>query len=288
MKNDIQKAVEILKSGGIVIFPTDTAFGIGCRIDNKQAIEKLFKIRKRPEGKATPVLVDGIEMTQDYLLPIPEEVKQKLIEKYWPGALTIILPCKTDKIPKLVRGGGDTLGVRMPNSEIVLSLIRGVGVPILGPSANFHGEKTPYELKDLNSRLVKLVDYVITNQSKSGEKVSTIIDCSIKPWKILRKGATKISNSILLIDTSSNEKIIIGLRINGQEYAAHQKIDHNQTQLILSAIDNILNKNKISLEDLNAIEVQKEKGSLTGIRVGMAIANIFSFLLKIPVFGKMN
>ncbi|MEK7450537.1 MAG: hypothetical protein AAB662_01195 [Patescibacteria group bacterium] len=92
----------------------------------------------------------------------------------------------------------------------------------------------------------------------------------------------------LIIDTSSNEEIIIGLRINGQEEIAQQKIDHNQTQLILLAINSILNKNKISVKDLNAIEIQKGKGSLTGIRVGMAIANTFSFLLKIPVYGKIN
>lgn len=92
----------------------------------------------------------------------------------------------------------------------------------------------------------------------------------------------------LIIDTSSNEKIIIGLRTNGQEHIVQQKIDHNQTQLILSTIDSLLKKNKISLKDLNAIKVQKGKGSLTGIRVGMAIANTFSFLLKIPVYGKMD
>lgn len=92
----------------------------------------------------------------------------------------------------------------------------------------------------------------------------------------------------LIIDTSSNKQIIIGLRANGQEYIGYQKISPNQTHLILSAIDSLLKKNNISLKALNAIEVQKGKGSLTGIRVGMAIANTFSFLLKIPVYGKMN
>lgn len=288
MENDIQKAIQVLKSGGIVIFPTDTAFGIGCRIDDEKAIGRLFNIRKRPMNQPVPVLVDSMEMAQDYLLPIPKEVKQKLIKKYWPGALTIVLQNRTDKVPSLVRGGGNNLGVRMPNNKITLSLIKGVGVPILGPSANFHGEKTPYELKDLDPELIKLVDCVVTNQDKSGEKASTVIDCSTKSWQILRKGATEISNLTLLIDTSSSKQIIIGLRTNGQEHIEHQKIDHNQTQLILSAIDSILRKNKMSLKELNAIEVQKGKGSLTGIRVGMAIANTFSFLLKIPVYGKTN
>lgn len=193
MDKNIQKAIEILKEGGIVIFPTDTAFGIGCRIDNEKAIERLFDIRKRPRNQPVSVLVDSIEMAQDYLLPISEEVQQKLIKKYWPGALTIILQSRIDKVSNLVRGGGNNLGVRMPNNKITLSLIKGAGVPILGPSANFHGERTPYQIKDLNPKLIKLVDYVITSQDKSGEKASTVIDCSKKPWQILRKGAVRIN-----------------------------------------------------------------------------------------------
>ena len=193
MKRDIDKAIGVLNKGGIVIFPTDTAFGIGCRIDNKKSIERLFRIRKRPKNKPTPVLVDSIEMAQKYLLPITdEEVRNNLMKKYWPGALSIILPCKADKVDKLVRGEGNTLGVRMPNHKIALSLIRGVGLPILGPSANFQGDKTPYNLKDLDPKLVKLVDYVLSGDTGFKKLPSTVIDCSKKPWKILRKGAVKL------------------------------------------------------------------------------------------------
>ncbi|MDP3988348.1 MAG: L-threonylcarbamoyladenylate synthase, partial [Candidatus Levybacteria bacterium] len=155
--DNINKAIKILKEGGIIIFPTDTAFAIGCRIDNEKAVERLFKIRKRPQNQAVPVLVDTVKMAQDFLVSIPKEVIDKLVEPYWPGALTIILPCKTDKVPYLVRGLGQTLGVRIPNHPIARKIIREVGVPILGPSANFHGEKTPYKFKDLNSELKKLV-----------------------------------------------------------------------------------------------------------------------------------
>ncbi len=193
MQNDIQKAIQVLKDGGIVIFPTDTAFGIGCRIDDERATERLFNIRKRPKTQPAPVLVNSMEMARNYLLPIQKEVSEKLMQKYWPGALTIILQSRIDKVPSLVLGGGNNLGVRMPNNKATLSLIKGVGVPILGPSANFHGEKTPYEFKDLDPELIKLVDYVVASQDKSGEKASTVIDCSIKPWKILRKGAVDLT-----------------------------------------------------------------------------------------------
>lgn len=192
MENNLEKAIEVLKNGGIIIFPTDTAFAIGCRIDNEESVKRLFEIRKRPKTKATPVLVDTVKMAQDYLQPIPKEVIDKLIEPYWPGALTIILGCNKKKIPELVRGKGETLGIRIPNHKVARAIIRGVGVPILGPSANFHGEKTPYKFEDLDPELVKLVDFVVPGECPVGQ-ASTVIDCTSKPWRIIREGAIKIS-----------------------------------------------------------------------------------------------
>lgn len=193
--NEINKAIGILKNGGIVIFPTDTAFGIGCAVDDEKAVWKLFEIRRRPKDKAVPVLVDSIEMAREYLEEIPNGVLD-LMNKYWPGALTIVLPCKIDKVPKLARGGGSTIGVRLPNSSIIQEIIKGVGVPILGSSANFNGEKTPYRFEDLNPDLVTLSDYIIKGSTlarvEPSTNVSTVIDCSVTPWKILRQGAINL------------------------------------------------------------------------------------------------
>ena len=187
----IKQASKILNQGGIIIFPTDTAFGVGCRMDKPEVVERLFKIRQRPENQAVPVLVNSIEMVQGYLKPIPHNVK-KLMEKYWPGALTVILPCRIEKVPTLVRGGGQTLGVRMPKHDIPLSIIYSIGVPILGPSANFHGQPTPYRYEDLDPELVKLVDFVVPGDCPIS-MASTVIDCSGKPWKIIRQGKVIIT-----------------------------------------------------------------------------------------------
>lgn len=188
---EVEKAIEVLNNSGIVIFPTDTAFGVGCRIDSEKSVERLFKIRRRPENQAVPVLVSSLEMAADYVQDISNEVQEKLIKKHWPGALTIIFKCKKEKVPPLVRGGGQTLGVRIPDHKTVLSIIEGVGVPILGPSANFSGERTPYEFRSLNADLLKKVDYVVRGETQTG-KVSTVIDVTKKPWKILREGAVKL------------------------------------------------------------------------------------------------
>ena len=190
LRNELSsKAIGILKRGGIVVFPTDTAFGVGCRIDDEEAVERLFKIRRRPQDQAVPVLVDSIEMAQKYLQPIPKEVL-KLMEKYWPGALTLILPCKLELVPEVVRGAGRTLGIRWSDHPTAQSLIKEVGVPILGPSANFSGAKTPYKYEDLDPEFLKKVDFVLPGKCPLG-MASTVIDCSKKPWKIIRQGALR-------------------------------------------------------------------------------------------------
>ena len=189
--DNIKKATEVLKRGGIVIFPTDTAFGIGCRMDNVQSVKRLFGIRKRPQSQAVPVLIDSIAMAEDYLQSFPQAVLDKLVKPYWPGALTIVLQSKTNKVQELVRGYGTTIGVRIPDYPVLLEIIKELGVPILGPSANFHGDKTPYSFNDLNPELVSLVDYVLEGECPL-HQVSTVIDCSKEPWKILRKGVLDI------------------------------------------------------------------------------------------------
>lgn len=188
MNSDVQQAIAILKQGGIVIFPTDTAFGIGCRIDDEEAVKRLFTLRKRPETKATPVLVSSLKMAENYLEPVAADIIEKLIKPYWPGALTIVLSATTENLSSLVRGGTNTLGLRVPDHLTTLEIINGVGLPIIGTSANFSGEKTPFAFEDLDTELVKLVDYVVSGVCHQ-KQASTVIDCSVTPWKILRQGA---------------------------------------------------------------------------------------------------
>jgi L-threonylcarbamoyladenylate synthase len=186
----VKKATEVLKDGGIVIFPTDTAFGIGCRIDDEAAVKRLFAVRRRPEEKAPPVLVGSLEMAQAYLQPVSQDVIDQLVKPFWPGALTIVLQCQVDKVLPMVRKN-DTLGVRVPDHATTLAMINGLGVPIIGSSANFPSEKTPYNFEDLDPELVKLVDYVVPGTCKA-QLASTVIDVTQKPWKILRQGPIQI------------------------------------------------------------------------------------------------
>jgi L-threonylcarbamoyladenylate synthase len=191
MQNSVQKAISILKQGGIVIYPTDTAFGIGCRLDDEEAVDRLYEIRKRDKNKASPVLASSLHMLEPFLQTVPQRVIDQLIKSFWPGALTIVLKAKPEKIPANARGGTDTLGVRVPNHLTALEIIAGVGVPILGTSANFPGEKTPFHIRDLDPELVEQVDMVVEGECQL-KKASTVIDCTELEWKILRQGAVDL------------------------------------------------------------------------------------------------
>ena len=191
MENHVKRAVEALNTGRIIIFPTDTAFGIGCRIDNRDAVDKLFEIRKRPLVQATPVLVDSVDMALAYYLQ-PNDIVRRFMRDYWPGALTIVAPCKTDLVYSPIRGGGKTIGLRMPNNQTIIQIIKAAGVPVLGPSANFHGSSTPYALTDLDPQLMKLVDYVVPGVCSVGQ-ASTVVDCSVESYTIIRQGAVQLS-----------------------------------------------------------------------------------------------
>lgn len=196
MKSDLEKAINILNQGGILIYPTDTAFGIGCRIDNHQAVDHLFNLRKRPRSMAMPVLVSSVTMALNYL-SAPSSIVRHLMERYWPGALTIVAPARQELIYGLIRGGRETIGLRMPNHLDILAVIEAIGVPILGPSANFHGEPTPYRLQDLNQDLFRIVDFVLPGEC-SLKQTSTVIDTTTSPPTIIRRGALQVDIDSLI------------------------------------------------------------------------------------------
>ncbi len=174
-------ALQVFERGGIVIYPTDTAIGIGCRIDNREAVDRVFRIRERPPTQAVPVLVSSYDMAKRYY-DNPSYKVQELAKKYWPGGLTIVSNA-SNIVYERITGGSGTIGMRMPNHPGLLSVIERLGVPIVGCSANIHGEKTPYRVSDLDVKLGTLVDYV-WEEDALGTGVSTVID----DMKIIRQG----------------------------------------------------------------------------------------------------
>ncbi len=176
---DLNKAIKVLKNGGVIIFPTDTVYGIGCKWDNLSAIARIKNIKSSTQD--FPMLVNTIGQANSIAHITPEALQ--LINKYWPGGLTILVKSKiNDK----------KIGIRMPASEDVKYIIETLGSPIVGTSANFHGHKAPTKFENINPLFRKLADYVIKGECKEG-KESTVIDTTVSPTKILRRGAVTIS-----------------------------------------------------------------------------------------------
>lgn len=190
MNNNSTQVIKVFKEGGIVIFPTDTAVGIGCRMDDENAVKKIFNIKNRELNNALLVLVDGVNMAQKYV-QIPDDVRIKLIDKYWPGGLSIFLKTKRGTVPGIVTANSDVLAIRLPDHKDMQQVIHEVGVPIIATSANISGGETPYRIEDVNKKILNQVDYVLQG-SCTYERESTIVDTTVLPWRIIRQGVVKI------------------------------------------------------------------------------------------------
>ena len=181
---EISKIVKTLKRGKVIIYPTDTVYGLGVNALDSEAVYKIFRIKKRPLNQALPIAVSGLKMAQS-LVNITEKAK-RLMEAFWPGALTIILK-KTSIIPKIVTGGKIGVGVRAPNHPVPLTIVEMLNVPIIATSANIHGEINPVNANEVSNQLGKSVDLIIDGGMVSGTP-STIINMLKEPPMIIRKG----------------------------------------------------------------------------------------------------
>ena len=177
-------AVEALENGEVIIYPTDTVYGVGVNALNSNAVLKIFKIKKRPLNKALPIAVSGLEMVKR--LAISTEKAERLMEAFWPGALTVILR-KKPEIPEVVTGGSIGVGVRKPNHLIPLSIIKTLNLPIIATSANIHGNINPVDANEALDQLGGEVDLIIDGGRVSGMP-STVIDMLRKPPLIIRRG----------------------------------------------------------------------------------------------------
>ena len=183
----LKKPAQILKSGGIVVFPTETVYGIGVNSLDKTAIEKLYTVKNRPVNKPISLLISNIEMIENVAKDIlPEEYA--LMKAFMPGPLTIILK-KKDNISNLLTANTNTIGVRMPANEIALNLINYAGMPIATPSANISGKPSGTNIETIMKDFGNSVDvYIDGGESKLG-LASTVVQIVNGIPNILRQGS---------------------------------------------------------------------------------------------------
>lgn len=190
-KNEkIRKIGETLKQGKIVVFPTETVYGIGVNGLDKKAVRKLYEVKQRPLDKPISLLVSDFEMIEKVAKDI-SELEYKIMRKYFPGPLTIVLN-KKDIVPDEVTANGKTVGIRMPDNEDTLKIIKEAGFPIATPSANISGRPSGTNIDMIMKDFEDKVDlYVDGGESKIGMP-STIIRVENNQIKVLRQGSINI------------------------------------------------------------------------------------------------
>jgi L-threonylcarbamoyladenylate synthase len=187
LKEQVKKGIEILREGGVIAFPTDTVYGIGASIYNQEAVERIYKLKGRPKDMALPVLVANTSQMAEVAQGLPP-LACRVIERFLPGGLTLILK-KKETVLAAVSAGKDTIAVRIPNNEITLKLIEGLGAPIIGTSANKKGGANPLSAQQVKKVFCDSLDLIIDGGKVSGGVESSIVDFSGDNPKLLREGA---------------------------------------------------------------------------------------------------
>ena len=206
----LEKAALILREGGLVAFPTETVYGLGTNALLKDAVDKIFWAKGRPQDNPLIVHVSSKDMLE-MCAEITDERVYMLIERFWPGPLTIVLP-KKDVIPGNVTAGLSTVAVRMPANKIALELIRLSGVPVAAPSANVSGRPSPTEAKHVIEDLMGKVDVIIDGGKCSFGLESTVVDLSCEKAVILRPGAISyFALKEVLSDIEYSKSLVEGL-----------------------------------------------------------------------------
>lgn len=183
----LKEPANIIKNGGIVIFPTETVYGIGTNALNEDAVKRLYEIKQRPLNKPISLLVNSIDMIEQIAKDITD-LEYALIREFFPGPLTLILK-KKDIVPDIVTANSDTVGVRMPKNEIALKLIEYAGIPIATPSANISGKPSGTNMKNIIKDFNGKVDYLIDSGTSQIGLASTIVQVIDNVPHILRQGS---------------------------------------------------------------------------------------------------
>jgi L-threonylcarbamoyladenylate synthase len=192
-------AVEVLDGGGIVALPTDTVYGIACRLDAEGGVERLFAAKKRPPDKAIMVLVDDIDQVSDVVDLTPAALA---LRGLWPGGLTLVLPLRPGApLPAALTAGTETLGVRVPDHPAPRFLARAVG-PLPTTSANVSGGPDTRLAADVVAALGDRVDLVLDGGPSPGGVPSTVVDCQAARPQILREGAIPAARIAAALDAA--------------------------------------------------------------------------------------
>lgn len=183
----IAGAAEIIRSGGVVIFPTTGLYGLGADAGQADAVNRLYTLKGRPEDNPILVLIPHRRVLDSLVRDVPDAAAA-LMDRFWPGGLTLVLAARPD-VPALLTAGTGRLGVRLPAHPVAAALVAAVGGPITGTSANRSGEPGCASVSDLPAELIDGVDLVLDAGPLRGGPGSTVVDLTVDPPAVRRAGA---------------------------------------------------------------------------------------------------
>lgn len=186
----IAPAAEVIRSGGLVAFPTETVYGLGADATRSEAVAGIFAAKGRPSDNPLIVHVADRGGVDQVAASVPA-VAERLMERFWPGPLTLVLP-KRDTIPDNVTCGLSTVGVRMPSHPVALALLRAAGVPIAAPSANLSGRPSPTAAEHVHEDLNGRVEIILDGGETGVGLESTVLDLTMDPPTVLRPGGVTV------------------------------------------------------------------------------------------------
>ena len=186
-------AGDILRTGGLVAYPTETVYGLAAGAFAEESIARVFDAKGRPSGQPLPVQIASTAEVEALARAVPETAK-KLLADFFPGPLTLIF-WRQPAVSLLVTGGGDTVGLRMPDHPVALGVLRAFGAPVVCPSANLTGRRASMSAADVLEDLDGRIDLVLDGGPTVGRTPSTVLDLTTKPARLVREG--KISRAEL-------------------------------------------------------------------------------------------
>jgi L-threonylcarbamoyladenylate synthase len=182
----IKSGIAILKRGGLVAFATDTVYGLGACFNNKKAVERVYQLKRRARSMGLPLLVADESQINEVADSIPP-VARLLVKRFMPGGLTLVLP-RARTMSDAIIGGSEAVAVRIPAHPVPIALIKGLGLPITGTSANKSGQQSPLTADEVRQHFGDDIDLIIDGQCDGGIE-STIVDVTTDVPRLLREGA---------------------------------------------------------------------------------------------------
>lgn len=256
-KNELKKHSELLKNGETVIFPTETVYGLGANALDENAVKKIYEAKGRPSDNPLIVHIHNKDLIYDLSKDIDDKAK-KVIDKFWPGPLTVILK-KNDKVPKTTTGGLDTVAIRMPKNDIALELLRECNLPIAAPSANISGKPSPTNGKHVVDSMNGRVAGIIIGDDCDYGLESTVVDFTEEIPMILRPGSITKKDLENVIGKVEIDPSLLNHEDNKKAKAPGMKYKHYSPDAEVFIVSG---KNDDVIEKINSLIDENDKNGL--------------------------